>query len=172
MTGLGLFVFRVLPVKKMLVWVAAIFLVINLSTVGFVFSQLNQSTEGLAALKIEEKKRTREQKKIVESYQATLDREDIVKRKVKIEEEIANMRKGYGANLAHRAHNTFGGETAGMLKFIPWDVLFPMLLDMALYKTGVLSAQKSAQKSAGFSTPASASSAICWASRCSATPRL
>ena len=144
MAGLGLFVFRNLSVKKLLTWAGVVFLMINISTAGFVYSQLNQRTDGLAAAKVEEKKRTKEQKKSVESYQSILDQEDIVKRKLKIEERIADMRKGYGANMAHRARGTFQGETAGMLKFILWDVLFPMLLGMALYKAGVLSALRSA----------------------------
>lgn len=144
MTGLGLFVFRNLGVKKLLIWAGVVFLMINISTAGFVYSQWNEKSEGLAAIKVEEKKRTKAQKKTVESYQGILDREDIVKRKVKIEEEIADMRKGYGANLAHRARGTFQVETASMLQFILWDVLFPMLLGMALYKAGILSALRSA----------------------------
>jgi uncharacterized protein len=144
MAGMGLFVFRVLPVKNLLIASGVVFLLINFSAGGFVYSQFDERDSGIAALKVEEKKRTKEQKKAIEKYQEALDSKDIVKRKVKIEEEIANMRKGYLDNLKHRAPNTFQTETVGMLKFLLWDVLFPMLLGMALYKAGVLSAEKSA----------------------------
>ncbi len=144
MAGLGLFVFRVLPVKKLLIAAGVVFLLINLSTAGFVYSQFDQRDSGIAAIKVEEKKRTKEQKKAIEAYQEALDSRDIVKRKAKIEEQIAGMRKGYVDNLKHRAGNTFQGQTVAMLKFLLWDVLFPMLLGMALYKAGVLSAEKSA----------------------------
>lgn len=144
MTGLGLFVFRVLPVKKLLITAGIVFLLINISTGGFVYSLLNRRTEGLAALKVEEKKRTKEQKKAVESYQEALDSADIVKRRAKIEEQVAEFRKGYIASIGRRAPNVFGGQTAAMLKFLLWDVAFPMLLGMALFKAGVLSAEKSA----------------------------
>jgi len=143
MAGLGLFVFRVLSVKKLLISAAIVFVVISISTSGFVYSQISMRAEGLAALKVEEKKRSKDQKKTVENYQAKLDEGDIVKRKAKIEEQVANMRKGYVGNLSTRASNTFGVQTVMMMKFLLWDVVFPMLLGMALYKAGVLSAQKS-----------------------------
>lgn len=60
-----------------------------------------------------------------------------------MEEQVANMRKGYVGNLSNRASNTFGVQTVMMMKFLLWDVVFPMLLGMAFYKAGVLSAQKS-----------------------------
>jgi len=144
MAGIGLFVFRVLPVKKLLIAAGIVFVLINLSMAGFVYSQLNGRTEALAASKVDEKKRSKEQKKSIESYQETLDSVDIVKRKVKIEEQITNMRKGYVPNLAQRAGHTFQGQTVAMLKFLLWDVLFPMLLGMALFKGGILSAERSA----------------------------
>lgn len=149
MAGLGLFVFRVLSPKKLLIAAGVVFILINISAGGFVYSQFDSRDEGIAAAKVDEKKRTKEQKKQFEAYQDSLEATDIVKRNAKIEEQIADMRKGYGANLAHRAGNTFGLQTAGMMKFLLWDVLFPMLLGMSLYKSGVLSAQKSAAFYAG-----------------------
>ncbi len=143
MAGLGLFVFRVLPAKKLLIASGVVFLLINLSTAGFIYSQFEQRTDAMAALKVEEKNRTKGQKKSVEAYQERLDGEDIVKRKVKIEEQIGKVRGGYLQNLKERAPHTFGIETVAMMKFLLWDVLFPMLLGMALYKSGVLSAEKS-----------------------------
>ena len=144
MAGLGLFVFRVLPAKKLLIASGVVFLLLNLSTAGFVFSQFEQRSEAVAVLKVDEKKRTKEQKKTVEAYQETLDNEDIVKRKAKIEEQIGKMRGGYLENLKYRASHTFGAQTVMMMKFLLWDVLFPMLLGMAFYKSGILSAEKSA----------------------------
>lgn len=144
LAGLGLFVFRVLSVKRLLISAAVVFLLINISTAGFVYSQLNKRPEALAALKIEEKKRTKEQTKAIEAYQETLDSYDSVKRRARIEEQVTEMRKGYFAAIGYRAGHTFGMQTAAMLKFLLWDVVFPMLLGMALYKSGTLSAEKSA----------------------------
>ncbi len=151
MAGLGLFVFRVLPVKKLFIASGVVFLLINISTAGFVFSQFDNRDSGIAAAKVEEKKRSKEQKKAFEAYQESLESQDIVKRKVKMEEQITNRRKGYVDNLKDRAQGTFQLQTVSMLKFLLWDVLFPMLLGMALYKAGVLSAEKSAAFYAAFS---------------------
>lgn len=142
MAGLGLFVFRVLTPKKLFLSAGVVFILVSLSTAGFVYSQLNRRTEGIAAAKVEESKRTKEQKKALETYQEALDSADIVKRRAKIEEQVAEMRKGYFASFGYRAGHTFGLETALMMKFILWDVVFPMLLGMALFKAGVLSAQR------------------------------
>ncbi|MEO5953442.1 MAG: DUF418 domain-containing protein, partial [Chloroflexia bacterium] len=142
MAGLGLFVFRVLSVKKLLISAGVVFLLINLSTIGFFYSQFSSRNDGVAAFKVEEKKRSKEQKAAAETYAHQLEHTDIVKRKVKIEEQIADMRKGYAASFGPRARHTFGSETVAMMKFILWDVVFPMLLGMALYKAGVLSCLK------------------------------
>jgi uncharacterized protein len=144
MAGLGLFVFRVLSPKRLLLCAAIVFFLVSFSTGGFVYSQINRRTEGIAAAKVEEGKRTKEQKKAYDSYTAALDNADMVKRRAKIEEQVAEMRKGYFGSFGYRAGHTFGMETALMMKFILWDVVFPMLIGMALFKAGVLSAEKSA----------------------------
>ena len=101
------------------------------------YSQINRRTEGIAAAKVDESKRTKEQKKAFESHTTALDNADIVKRRAKIEEQVAEMRKGYFGSFGDRAGHTFGMETALMMKFILfWDVVFPMLIGMALFIAG------------------------------------
>lgn len=141
-TALGLFVFRVLSPKQLLIAAGVVFFLLNLSTVGYIYSELKRQPEGLAALKVPEAKRTKEQKKAVEVYQESLDSNDPVKRRVKIEEQVANMRKGYWEAIGVRAPHVFSTQTALMMKFLLWDVAFPMLLGMALYKADVLSASR------------------------------
>ncbi len=143
MTGLGLFVFRNLSVKKLLLTAGVVFVLLNLSMVGYIYSQYQTRTDGIAAQKIEEAKRTKKQKKAAEQYQELLDNEDPVKRKKIIEEEIADRRKGYGDNIGWRAPHVFSMQTTMMIKFLLWDVAFPMLLGMALFKAGVLTAERS-----------------------------
>ena len=149
MVGLGLFVFRGMSVRGLLIAAGVVFALMNFSSIGFYFAQVSERNDGRAALKIEEKKRTKEQKKSVESYQHSLEETDAVKRKEKIEEQIKTFRSDYLTLLKHRAPETFQIETTYMLEFGVTDVLFPMLLGMALYKSGVLSAKKSVRFYAG-----------------------
>ncbi len=141
--GLGLFVFRVLSPRALLRAAAVAFLLINLSAVGFVYSHFDKRDKGIAAARIPEAKRSKEQKGDFEAYQSQLESFDIVKRREKIDEQIRKHREGWVANLTLRAPQAFGAQTAAMLKFLLWDVVFPMLLGMALYKNGTLSGQRS-----------------------------
>lgn len=151
-TGLGLFVFRVLRAKTLLWTAAAVWLLVSLSTgVGMMFGAQYTRDEAYAALKVNEKDRTKKQKDAIEAYQKLLDAEDVVKRREKIDEEIQARRGGYGQTFAYRAPLAFAWQTTFMLKFGVGDVLFPMLLGMALYKLGILSGSRSFLFYAGWS---------------------
>jgi uncharacterized protein len=142
--GLGLFVFRVLRPKTLLWSAAFVWLLISLSTgLGFVMGGFSARDDAYAALKVDEKQRTKKQKTAIENYQKMLDNEDVVKRREKIDEEIKARRGSYGEVLAFRAPLAFQWQTTFMLKFGVGDVLFPMMLGMALYKMGILSATRS-----------------------------
>ncbi|MBE9492007.1 MAG: DUF418 domain-containing protein, partial [Bacteroidetes bacterium] len=60
-----------------------------------------------------------------------------------IVQETAIYRNGWTGQLAHRIPLAIIIQTYGLLFFIFWRVMGLMLIGMALYKTGVLSAQKS-----------------------------
>lgn len=142
--GLGLFVFRVMRPKTLLWSAAFVLLLISLSTgIGMVMGAKHAQEEAYAALKVDEKNRSKKQKAAIESYQKMLDNEDVVKRREKIEEDIKARRGGYWENFTFRAPLAFGWQTAFMLKFGIGDVLFPMMLGMALYKLGWLGGTKS-----------------------------
>ncbi len=140
--GMGLFVFRGVRAKSLL-WAAGVpFLLLSLTAGGFLYSQFDVREKGIAAAKIPAAQRTKEQKAQFEAYQGMLENFDAVKRREKIAEEIRKRREGYGANLTLRAPQAFNSQTAAMLKFLLWDVTFPMLLGMALYKNGVLTGSR------------------------------
>ncbi len=141
--GLGLFVFRVLSPRALFRAAAIAFLLINLSTAGYVYSQFDKRDKGIAAARIPEAKRTKAQKADFEAYQSFLESFDAVKRREKMEEQIRKSREGWVSNFNSRAPLAFGAQTTAMLKFMLWDVVFPMLLGMALYKNGTLSGQRS-----------------------------
>jgi uncharacterized protein len=150
--GLGLFVFRVLSPKTLLWSAAAVCLLVSLSTgAGMVFGAYQTRDEAYAALKVDESKRTKKQKSAIEAYQKLLENEDLVKRNEKIAEEIKAHRGNYAEAFAFRAPHAFVWQTTFMLKFGVGDVLFPMLLGMALYKMGLLAGTRSLPFYAGWS---------------------
>lgn len=136
--GVGLFVFRVLSPRRLL-WAAGIvFVLINLAAATILYSQFETRDQGVAAAKVAEGQRTKEQKAQFKAYQKMLDNFDAVKNRAKIEETIRKRREGYGANLLQRAPNAFSNQTSASLIFILLDVAFPMLLGMSFYKSGIL----------------------------------
>lgn len=144
LVGLGLFVFRVLRPRTLLWTAAAVWLFISISTgAGMVYGAYHTRDEAYAALKVPEKDRTKKQKSAIEAYQKLLDNEDIVKLREKNDEEIKARRGTYWETFAFRAPLAFAWQTAFMFKFGVGDVLFPMLLGMALYKLGILSGGRS-----------------------------
>lgn len=142
LVGLGLFVFRVLSVKGLLIAAGVVFVFSNLMSVGYFMSEKSKRDDGIAALKVEEKKRTKEQKKAVEAYQEVLDGFDMVKRRERVEQEIKEIRGNWLTIFKQRAPHVFSFQTTGVAKFGLHDVLFAMLLGMAFYKAGVLSGDK------------------------------
>jgi uncharacterized protein len=144
LVGLGLFVFRVLSPRQ-LFWIAGGVLVIvsALTTLGMAMSQQSSKEDALKAIAKPEAQRSKKEKAAIESYQKMLDGEDIVKRREKIDEEIKTLRGGWAENVAFRAPHAFEWQTVMMFKFGVFDVLFPMLLGMALYKSDVLGGGKS-----------------------------
>ncbi len=143
LVGLGLFVFRVLRPKTLIITAACIWLLTGvMPSAGLMFSLEEQKKEAYQALKVAEAKRTKKQKEAIESYQKTLEAEDIVKRREKVDEELTQRRGSWADAFAFRAPEAFRMQTVFMLKFGIGDVLFPMLLGIAFIKMGILTAQK------------------------------
>lgn len=144
--GLGLLAFRNMSVKSLLIAAGVVFFIAQAGSFVPYFDAQNRRSEGQAAQKLKEQKKplNKEQEAALKSYEETLEREDPVKRKAKIEAEIKKMRGNWATVFKERAGHTFNSQTTFFYKFGLTDILFAMLLGMAFYKAGVLSAEKSA----------------------------
>jgi uncharacterized protein len=140
--GLGLFTFRTLAVRGLLIAAAIVFLLSNVGGAGMAVSQAQTREQGIAAARVAPDKRTEAQKKAFEQYQSTLDQEDWVKRREGIDKQIKAYRGTWAEALAERARHAFTWQTVFFYKFGLTDTLFAMFLGMALYKAGILGAAR------------------------------
>lgn len=131
------------PFRNVRPWTLIALGVLILATNGpkaFFYAQEIRSDRVVAAeadaLKAEGKELTEEQEEAQESVA------DMKPDPKEVEEEIADHRGGYVAGLGRRAEETFGVHTLFNYKFQIWDTLGMMLIGMALFKLGVLSAQR------------------------------
>jgi uncharacterized protein len=143
MTGLFLYVFRGLAVRKLLAFAIPLLCV---STVFGTYDYLQFRHVAAEAQAVQALQAQVPSQALSADQQAKLDaykdiREDWQAVPEKQAKRVAKMRAGYFQAQAVVAKSAFGAETADFARFGFWECLGMMLLGMALMKSGALTAQ-------------------------------
>ncbi len=140
--GLTLLPFRRMSPKGLLIFGGAIFLLLSLQMVGasFAFAEMRDKANAATALEKAGKTLSDEQKGTQKEWAKLL--EDNRPDAKALKKEVDTHRGGYGANLGLRARQAVAAHTEAFYHFIGFDVFGAMLIGMALFKLGVLGAEK------------------------------
>lgn len=138
LTALFLFVFRLLPIKALLLW-SAFFLCVNPVVANFDyrnFLRVEAEAPALQAAKAAKQDLTDEQLADLAYYENRLDMVRANPEKAHL--AIAKMTASYASAAATVAPRNWSNQTSGFFEVDLWECLGMMLLGMALFKSGAL----------------------------------
>jgi uncharacterized protein len=141
--GLGLFPFRKLSGRALIITGSVIVLFHSLQGIGGMHHFADLQKKAAAAEAAEKAGKTLTEEQTAEKEEWEKMRKMLKPDAKAIEKEIKAVRGGYGANLSQRAPITASMQSDMFYRFLIWDIAGMLLLGMGLMKLGVFDASRS-----------------------------
>ena len=134
LTALFLFVFRNLPVRKLLLWATLILAIQTWNNCGqyFGFREMQAEGERVAQLEAQGQPLDEEQQNTLKDYRESQEGRPAEE----INEEVGKVRASYASARALISPDAYRFETRFFPSLGLWECLYMMLIGMALYRSG------------------------------------